>query len=67
MSLEFDYPRDFKGIFIPKEIWLDDDLSAIDKIILAEIYSLDVEDGDGCHLMMQDKLQLAVHGLYRRI
>ena len=49
MSLEFDYPRDFKGIFIPKEIWLDDDLSAIDKIILAEIYSLDVEDSDGCY------------------
>lgn len=49
MSLEFDYPRDFKGIFIPKEIWLDDDLSAIDKIILAEIYSLDVEDSEGCY------------------
>ena len=49
MSLEFDYPRDFKGIFIPKEIWLDDNLSAIDKIILAEIYSLDVEDSDGCY------------------
>ena len=37
MSLEFDYPRDFKGIFIPKEIWLDDNLSAIDKIILSEM------------------------------
>ena len=49
MSLEFDYPRDFKGIFIPKEIWLDDDLSAIEKIILSEIYSLDVEDSDGCY------------------
>ena len=49
MSLEFDYPRDFKGIFIPKEIWLDDDLSAIDKIILSEIYSLDVEDSGGCY------------------
>ena len=49
MSLEFDYPRDFKGIFIPKEIWLDDDLSAIDKIILSEIYSLDVEDSEGCY------------------
>ena len=49
MSLEFDYPRDFKGIFIPKEIWLDDNLSAIDKIILSEIYSLDVEDSDGCY------------------
>ena len=49
MDLEFDYPRDFKGIFIPKEIWLNDDLSAIDKIIFAEIYSLDVEGSDGCY------------------
>ena len=49
MNTEFDYPRDFKGIFIPKEIWLDDKLSAIDKFILAEIDSLDTEDGDGCY------------------
>lgn len=31
--------RDFKGVFIPKEIWLNDGLSAIDKVILAEIDS----------------------------
>lgn len=49
MSIEFEYPRDFKGIFIPKEIWLDDELSAIDKFILAEIDSLDVDGGEGCY------------------
>lgn len=48
MSKEFDYPRDFKGIWLPKEIWLDDDLNATDKIIFAEIDSLDVEDSEGC-------------------
>ena len=37
--------RDFKGIWIPKEIWLDTRLTALDKIILAEIDSLDNEDG----------------------
>ena len=37
--------RDFKGIWIPKEIWLDERLNALDKIILAEINSLDGEDG----------------------
>lgn len=40
--------RDFKGIWIPKEVWLDDNLEAIDKIILAEIDSLDV-NGEGCY------------------
>ena len=33
--------RDFKGIWIPKEVWLDKRLNAIEKIILAEIDSLD--------------------------
>lgn len=37
--------RDFKGIWIPKEIWLDERLNALDKIILAEINSLDGEEG----------------------
>jgi uncharacterized phage protein (TIGR02220 family) len=37
--------REFKGIWIPKEIWLDMGLSAIEKIIFAEINSLDGEDG----------------------
>lgn len=49
MDKGFDYPRDFKGIWIPKEIWLDDDLNATDKIIFAEIDSLDVEDSEGCY------------------
>ena len=33
--------RDFKGVWIAKEIWLDRRLNALDKIILAEIDSLD--------------------------
>lgn len=33
--------RDFKGVWIPKEVWLDTDLNALDKIILVEIDSLD--------------------------
>ena len=49
MEKGFEYPRDFKGIFIPKEVWLDDKLSAIDKFILAEINSLDVEENGGCY------------------
>lgn len=32
--------RDFKGVWIPKEVWLDTRLNALDKIILAEIDSL---------------------------
>ncbi len=39
--------RDFKGIWIPKEIWLDERLNALDKVILAEIDSLDSSDR-GC-------------------
>ena len=39
--------RDFKGIWIPKEIWLDERLNALDKVILAEIDSLDNGE-DGC-------------------
>lgn len=33
--------RDFKGVWIPKEVWLDKRLSALDKVILTEIDSLD--------------------------
>ena len=39
--------RDFKGVWIPKEIWLDKRLNALDKIILAEIDSLDSSES-GC-------------------
>lgn len=40
--------RDFKGIWIPKEVWLDERLSPLEKIILAEIDSLDTEEYGGC-------------------
>lgn len=33
--------RDFKGVWIPKVVWLDSRLNALDKIILTEIDSLD--------------------------
>ena len=36
--------REFKGIWFPAEVWLDDRLTALDKIILMEIDSLDNED-----------------------
>lgn len=39
--------RDFKGVWIPKAVWLDDRLSMLDKGILTEIDSLDCGD-DGC-------------------
>lgn len=38
--------RDFKGIWIPKEIWLDERLCATEKVVYSEIHSLD--DGKGC-------------------
>ena len=40
--------RDFKGIWIPKGIWLDKRLNALDKIILVEIDSLDATE-EGCY------------------
>ena len=39
--------RDFRGIWIPKEIWLNKDLSTNEKILLAEIDSLG-GSSDGC-------------------
>lgn len=40
--------RDFKGVWIPKKVWLDTRLNALDKVILMEIYSLD--NGEkGCY------------------
>lgn len=41
------FNRDFKGVWIPKEVWLDERLSALDKIILTEIDSLD-QGEEGC-------------------
>lgn len=40
--------RDFKGIWISKEIWLDTRLNALEKCILAEVDSLDSEER-GCY------------------
>ena len=37
--------RDFKGVFIPKEIWLSSDLTPTEKLVWAEINSLDREFG----------------------
>lgn len=39
-----DMERAFKGVWIPQEIWNNEDLSAIEKIILTEIDSLDNEN-----------------------
>ena len=40
-------PRDFKGVWIPKEIWLSDQLSLMEKVLFVEIHSLD--NADGCY------------------
>jgi Mn-dependent DtxR family transcriptional regulator len=37
--------RNFKGVWIPKEIWLSKELSLQEKIFLVEIDSLDNEEG----------------------
>lgn len=37
--------RQFKGVWIPKEVWLDDKLTYFEKAVYAEIDSLDGEDG----------------------
>lgn len=37
--------REFKGIWIPKEIWENQEFTALDKIIFAEIDSLNNENG----------------------
>lgn len=43
--MKFKYPREFKGIWIPAEIWLDKRLSFAEKHLFAEIDSLDGENG----------------------
>lgn len=40
--------RKFDGVWIPREIWLDERLSALDKVILVEIHSLDNGE-EHCH------------------
>lgn len=43
-----EFERDFKGVWIEKSVWLDKRLNALDKVILAEIDSLD--NGErGCY------------------
>lgn len=37
--------RAFKGIWIPAEIWLNKDLTLLEKVFLVEIDSLDNENG----------------------
>lgn len=37
--------RDFKGIWIPKDIWLSPTLSLMEKVLFVEIHSLDNERG----------------------
>src|SRR6476619_5913108 len=37
--------RDFKGVWIPREIWLSEDLSLMEKALFVEIHSLDNERG----------------------
>lgn len=37
--------REFKGIWIPKEIWLRDDLNVMDKFTLSEIDSFEGKNG----------------------
>lgn len=40
------YERDFKGVWIPKEIWLSRELSLMEKVLFVEIHSLD--NARGC-------------------
>lgn len=37
--------RDFKGVWIPKDIWLAENISWIEKLVLTELDSLDNDDG----------------------
>lgn len=37
--------RDFKGVWIPKQIWLDKELTWMEKLVLVELESLDNENG----------------------
>lgn len=41
--------RDFKGIWIPREIWLNPELSAQEKCLWAEIHSLFNRERGGCY------------------
>lgn len=45
--MEKNNDRDFKGVWIKKDVWLDKRLNALEKVILVEIDSLDCEE-KGC-------------------
>lgn len=47
-DLKQNITRDFKGVWIPKVVWLDGRLNALDKVILTEIDSLD-QGQRGCY------------------
>jgi hypothetical protein len=40
--------RTFTGIWLPKEIWLTEEIGIMEKIVWAEIASLDNEETGGC-------------------
>ena len=42
---ESKYKRDFKGVWIPKEVWLSSELTIMEKLFYVEIDSLDNESG----------------------
>ena len=37
--------RDFKGIWIPKDVWMSNEFSIMEKVLFVEIHSLDNERG----------------------
>ena len=37
--------RDFKGVWIPRDIWLSENLSLMEKVLFVEVHSLDNERG----------------------
>lgn len=41
--------RDFKGVWIPKEVWLDEKLTWIEKLVFVEIDSLQDGEKGGCY------------------
>ena len=45
MGLFYFMNRDFKGVWIPKEVWLDEKLSWMEKLFLVEVDSLNAEKG----------------------
>lgn len=45
MENNFDNRYAFKGVFVPKEIWVSKELKAMEKLIFIEIYALDRDFG----------------------